>query len=472
MPGPEEARLLPRFISSNQAASPFFYFHHLVDGEDGTLTVQVIGPSLEFRFRHPRARAFHTQSSLARRLLNKTTGFLALVSPSTGERTVLAAAESGHGSGRFGDVLDAPPGVLANSLWTRRVVAVGRLLGLSMAGPFDRGCGGGCFQGSHVEVKLAVHAVAVLLDVFKITRDFDNDLEARHLRSLRGVRWDDGSRPCFEVFFSRRNCGACGKLVRCLEEATGVTIRLLWKPRLELRQYPKRTVTAAARRRLQQRGLDDAEEQDVDLGDELSEEDSDDETVGGEEDRQDEDGRLDDDDDDDDDDVRVIDMVDLRSHPPFSLSPEPHPADAYIDGLAYRVGQMESSPDGAAEAIVQFAQQMTGNQVRWALSPPPAPPRASRCISKPLPATPETRPPAWMMADRRGNTSPPSTTTTSGGYRLPVRNRSSSPCERAAMRDRSPRRYSTGLLERIVVGERRSQSRVSVQIPARRRSAN
>ncbi|KAK7431143.1 hypothetical protein QQZ08_002183 [Neonectria magnoliae] len=377
----EDDRSLPLFASLNPAPSPFFYFHHIVNGEDTTLTIQVIGPNLEFKFAHSRAKAYLTPTQIAHRLANKTVGFLALVTP-TGERTVLAAAESGHGGGKLGDMLDAAPGVLANMLWTKRVVAVGRLLGLSMESPFDSGGGPrvrgrqGLFRGSHAEVKLAVHGIAVLLDVFGITKDFDA-VTARHLRGLRDKRWEDGTRPRFEVFFSRKHCGSCGKLVRALEEATGVSIQLLWKPRLELKQYAKANPTAASRRRQRVPRLVD--EQDRDLGDQLSKEESDDETVGGEEsgDEREEEG-----------DVQVIDMVDLISHPSFTISPTPHPADDvqvidtidlvsrpsfsveltphpaddYINGLAYRVGQIQSSPDGAAEAIVQFAQQMTGNR--------------------------------------------------------------------------------------------------------------
>lgn len=184
---------LPLFISSNQASSPFFYFHQIINAEDASLTVQVIGPNLEFKFTHSRARALLTQSKIEFRLATKTVGFLALVTP-TGERAVLTSAESGHGAGLLGDVLDATPGVLANLVWTKRVIAVGKLLGLTMATPFDnpgrvrRGPErDGLFQGSHVEVKLAVHGIMVLLDMFNITKDFDN-FTMRHLQSLRNAR--------------------------------------------------------------------------------------------------------------------------------------------------------------------------------------------------------------------------------------------------------------------------------------------
>ncbi|KAH7140687.1 hypothetical protein EDB81DRAFT_843768 [Dactylonectria macrodidyma] len=329
MSDPEVNQPLPVFLSSNQASSPYFYFVHIVDPEDATLTVQVIGPNLVFKFTHSRAKALFPPSHIKHRLIAKTVGFLALVKPA-GERLVLTAAQSGHGARGAGDMLDAGPGVLANLVWTRRVIAVGRLLGMRMERPFDNPSGGriaaldGVFQGSHVEVKLAVHGIMVLLRMFNITKDFDNE---------------HGARPTFEVYFSRKHCNACLFLVRRLEEATGVEIRLVWKPRLELKQYENRSARVPRpRNRQQAMEMPEAEEvfeaeDDLEFGDdELLEQDSDTETVG---------------------------------------------VDDYIDGLAYRVGQMESSPDGAAEAI-RRAQ--------------------SSNVNKPLPATPETEPPAWMLA--------------------------------------------------------------------------
>ncbi|KAH7000219.1 hypothetical protein EDB80DRAFT_866262 [Ilyonectria destructans] len=388
---------LPLFISSNQASSPFFYFHHIINAEDASLTVQVIGPNLEFKFTHSRAKALLTQSKIEFRLAAKTVGFLALVTL-TGERAVLTSAESGHGAGLLGDVLDATPGVLANLVWTKRVIAVGKLLGLIMTRPFDnpgrvlRGPGrDGLFQGSHVEVKLAVHGIMVLLDMFNITKDFDNE---------------NGTRPSFEVYFSRKNCLACGGLVRRLEEATGIRIKLLWKHRLELKQYPRRTIRFAGPRRPQEEP-EAVDDQDLDFGDGLSEDESDSDTVGGEE----------------REDLQVIPMVDLISHPSFSPSPAPGgPVDDYIDGLAYRVGQMESSPDGAAEAIVQFAQKMQGREVQWMSSQ-----QSSSNVNKPLPATPEIDPPAWMMACEREARSPSSPSSSSESSGFSERSRSPSP---------------------------------------------
>ncbi|KAF7552173.1 hypothetical protein G7Z17_g4514 [Cylindrodendrum hubeiense] len=417
----EADRPLPTFISSNQASSPFFYFHHIVNPEEATVTVQVIGPNLEFKFTHSRAKVLLSRSDIEARIVRKTTGFLALVTP-TGERVVLTAAESGHGAGKLGDMLDARPGVLANLVWTTRAVAVGRLLGLTMERPFDTPgrrrilSRDGIFQGSHVELKLSVHGIM-----------------------------ENGTRPSFEVYFSRKNCATCGKFVRTLEEATGVSIKLLWKPRLELTQY-RNVSMMPSRPRGPQPEPEIIDDQDLDFGDGFSEDDSDDETVGGE----------------DREDLRVIPMVDLISHPSFSETPAATDSvDDYINGLAYRVGQMESSPDGAAEAIVQFAHRMRGDNIKWTLS--------QQNINKPLPATPEIDPPAWMRACGSEPRSQPSPSNASDDGEFPGRNRSSSPCERAVLRDRSPRRYTTGRLDRTVLG--RGRSRICVEIPARRRSA-
>ncbi|KAH7144508.1 hypothetical protein B0J13DRAFT_525880 [Dactylonectria estremocensis] len=335
MSNPEVNQTLPVFVSSNRSSCPYFYFLHIVDPEEATLTVQVIGPNLLFKFTHSRAKALFPLSHITARLIAKTVGFLALVTPA-GERLVLTAAQSGHGARGGGDMLDAGPGVLANLVWTRRVIAVGRLLGMRMERPFDNPRGGrvaaldGVFQGSHVEVKLAVHGIMVLLRMFNITKDFDN-VTLRHLESLQD------------------HCNACLSLVRRLEEVTGVKIRLVWKPRVELKQYENRCPRVVRSGRSQQATEVPDIEEGLEFGDdELSEEDSDTETVGGE----------------DHDDVQAIPMIDLTSQPAFSPSPATttaaDPVDDYIDGLAYRVGQMESSPDGAAEAIVQFAQKMKG----------------------------------------------------------------------------------------------------------------
>lgn len=245
---------------------PFFYFHHIIDGENALLTVEVIGPNLSFTFSHRRARGVRGTGSIAVRLERKATGFLALVKGE--ERHVLALAESGHGSGPMGDLLDAPldSPILPNDVWARRTARIGNLIGCLMNSPFDTGRQSGhtivtsivngnpttlreemkgMFFGCHVEVKLAVYAVCAMLKEFGITTDFDN-LTITQLRKLRRVKWEDGTRPAFEVFFSRKNCARCGKLAETLEKVTGLKISLCWKERLVKKVYNRPTVRKPA----------------------------------------------------------------------------------------------------------------------------------------------------------------------------------------------------------------------------------
>lgn len=520
----EDTSRIPTFISQNQAASPFFYFRHIVDPEDvTTLRVQVIGPNLEFAFEHSRAKEILSASKIRRQLKQKTAGFVAHVSSSAAanngdggvERLVLASAESGHGAGRFGDLLDVTPGVLANAIWTRRVVSVGRLLEVNMRRPFDK-CPGitvsdteGIFQGSHVEVKLAVHGVFALLKTFGIASDFDR-IGMRHLLKLRNARWADGSRPALEVYFSRKNCTCCGQIAQALADATGVSIKLLWKHRLELKEYERRSIKVHAGPVRPRRDETEVEveavvdDQDVDFGDGMCKgEESDMDTL--------------DSDSDCDSDLRIFDTIDLVSHPAITISPSPnpvpqpeeeqqqqappHPADDYLDGLAYRVGQLESSPCGAAEAIVQFATKMVGTaNISWEPSTSLCPPSAFQpsgrsnnssspsSIAKPLPATPAIEPPAWMLrnkeepdeatGDAQGVRRRDRSSSESDEWEFPGRKKmkkkksSVSPSERAAWRgsvtrERSPRVYSSQPCERTYVGER--LSRIRVELPARKR---
>lgn len=256
-----------RFASSFVNAEKFFYFHHIVDAENALLTVEVIGPNLLFTFSHHRAKGLRRTSSIGTRLENKTAGFLALIKNDV--RHVLAQAESGHGGGPLGDLLDAPldSPILPNDVWSRRTVRIGNLIGCSMDSPYDTGRRDGnmvvtsivtgdqttlreemrgLYAGSHVEVKLAVYAVCTMLKEFGITTDFDN-LTITQLRKLRRVKWDDGQRPSFEVYFSRKNCPRCGRLVEALEKVTGLKIALCWKERLIKKEYSTRKRQVAAR---------------------------------------------------------------------------------------------------------------------------------------------------------------------------------------------------------------------------------
>ena len=360
-------------------------------------------------------------------LENKTVGFVALVRPqqqthlnntdtssnpntansssSTNTRIILGWAESGHGAGRSGDLLDAPPHspVLPNHVWTRRVVRVGeRCLGLNMARVFDSmGAYGrdlgtssnpsrrealrGVFLGSHVEAKLALFAVCLLLRTFGLADDMDR-LSARQLAALRGrgVVWQDGSRPVVEVYFSRKNCAPCGRFVEGLRRLTGVGIELCWRDRLTRKVYGGEAVKKA----LAGRGAAAAVRQTEDGRDASGE-------VIVLEDAGDSPGAIIIDGDDEDECCVVDDMIDLVADSSETGRDEdsnededeaPTPAYAYADGLAYCVGQIDQEPGTARTAVVDLAERLLGR--------PRA--RARGAIGKPLPATPVTEFPGML----------------------------------------------------------------------------
>ncbi|KAJ3464009.1 hypothetical protein MRS44_008795 [Fusarium solani] len=406
----------PTFLSSIETQPPPIYFHHVIDTETATLKVMVLGANLTFTFAHKRALKVVRPSQIAKQLENKTTGFLALVTRSR-ERVVLVAAESGHGAGRFGDLLDPQKGVLRNDIWTRRVIAFGKTLGLRMNRPFD-GMGrvavarvDGVFLGSHVEVKLAVHGICVLLSMFGITKDYDN-ITVEQLRQLRTARWEDGSRPIFEVYFSRKHCHPCRSLVQKLSEMTGVPIRLLWKRRL----IPK-TYAVTCKPIGPPRARDDREpevvvcdSQDMDFGDELS----DAETIS-------------------DSELETIDTIDLTE---VDRSEQ---IDAYIDGLAYRVGQIRESPEGVTAAIVEFAAIVKRQKQKAA------------DIPKPLPATPVIEDPA--LARERRTWPPARRTFFHDSQTRNGRAKSSSPSigRGRVQKQKAPRRFNMKVPETIVL---------------------
>nr|CEG04730.1 unnamed protein product [Fusarium clavum] len=277
----------------------------------------------------------------------------------------------------------------------------------------------GIFLGSHVEVKLAVHGICVLLETFKITKDLDK-VTMEDLHKLRTVRWQDGTRPLFEVYFSRKHCQRCKSLVRRLSDATGITIRLLWRDRLIKKEYVLRDIQKNIPRRPGQSPAEQVfDPQDFDFGDILPD-DSDIEVIS------------------DDEEVQNIDHIDLtniRSTSPAGISEE---IDSLIDGLAYRVGQMEDCPEGAKSAIVGFAKNMSAHNRR----------KNAIRASKPLPATPVIEAPIEVLEgnERQRQTVPRVQRTLFGRPRSTgglTRARSASPCRgrEQSVRDRSPRRY-------------------------------
>ncbi|KAM0264898.1 hypothetical protein ACHAQJ_000414 [Trichoderma viride] len=401
-----QPRQLPEFDVSFRDTLPTFYFHHIIDPIAATLRVEVLGPNLAYTFRHDRAKEQRlSASTIFTRLERKTTGFLALRADTGKKRVVLAWAESGNGAGPRGDLLDPEPSVLPNDVWTQRVISMGKILGLRMRRPFDgrlsRVTGQdmtGIFLGGHVEAKLAVHAVFVLLNKFGITQDLDN-VSLKHLKGLRSARWEDGSRPSFEIYFSRKNCNFCGKFVRTLQKATGIRLKLVWRDRLVKIVYDKRPLPKMnlTNRPQPQEAID--VDIDIDINDC--------ETLMT----------------DMTDEVHVIDLIDLsRDHrsamaeiinltgdsshnntnsgsTPSEQGPHGRSAvDTYIDGLAYCVGQIEQCPAGAQAAILEFAGKF--HQQRGAASRRAA--AALVNISKPLPATPQTAPPSSDIAEAWG----------------------------------------------------------------------
>ncbi|RGP75787.1 hypothetical protein FLONG3_5544 [Fusarium longipes] len=417
----EVAEVLPKFVSSISKSSPLIFFYHIINPEKTTLTVQVLGANISFKFSHKRAKVHSSQSTIARQLENKTTGFIAVATRES-ERIVLAAAESGHGCGKFGDLLDPKKGVLPNNIWTRRVVAMGKTLGMNMRRPYDNpGRNGtntdGIFLGSHVEVKLAVHGVCVLLQMFGITKDLSK-ITMEHLHKLRLVRWDDGTRPILEVYFSRKHCKPCKSLVHKLSQATGITIRLLWRDLLVKKQYIIKDLHKNPRRPGEAQAQPVFDTQDYDFGDILPN-DSDIEVIP---------------DDEDSLEVDHIDLTNIRSTSPAAISAE---IDDLLDGLAYRVGQMEDCPEGATSAIIGFVKTMRAHNKRRDLN-----------VSKPLPATPVIEAPTDVLESGerqrqtfpRAKRNPFKRSRDLGGTRA----RSASPCGSRGepIRDRSPMRYN------------------------------
>lgn len=378
-----QPRQLPEFDAAFRDTTSSCYFHHIIDVTDATLRVEVLGPNLAYTFRHERAKELRLAASvISKRLEAKVTGFLALRTGRNQKRVVLAWAQSGHGISRLGDLLDPDPSVLPNDLWTKRAINMGRALSLRMNRPYDgivtRTMGvrmDGVFQGSHVEVKLAVHAICILLSSFGITQDLDN-VTPEHLMALRQAAWDDGSKPAFEIYFSRKNCSFCGKFVRRLQNATGISLKLIWRDRLVKKVYENRRMGSSRANPPQSQ---DAIQLDSD-------------TVMT-------------------DDVHVIETIDLSSDHPVnsevvnltvdsntisdSATPEQEATtraltDTYIEGLAYCVGQIVECPASARDAILTLAAQQQQQQQRKATN--------LENINKPLPATPEIAPPGYAAA--------------------------------------------------------------------------
>ncbi|VUC34207.1 unnamed protein product [Clonostachys rosea] len=403
---------LPDFTPSFRIANPIFYFHHIVNADEATLTVEVLGPNLGFTFGHKRAKEITSRAHINAILTKKTVGFLTLVGSQ--QRMILAWSESGHGCGKMGDILDVPSeghegAALPNIIWTRRGIHLANILGLAFASPFDnsgkrtmtiqeRLARRGVYQGGHVEVKLATYAIFAMLEFFGITDDLNN-VTRHHLEQLRTASCTDRSRPRFEIYFSRKNCARCGRFAQALEEITGISIKLCWKERLAQKEYPKMKIGSAS---LYQRRAVATEPEATTVDEQIVID-------------VDEDSDMEDDDcgymEEDEDEIMTIDLtldpsaidltggedgepmptVDLTSDPAVA-TPEP-PADNdsrvddYVSGLAYCVGQFEQAATPARTAIVDLARLMKAHQGARVLA----------SVRKPLPATEVTEEPEFLL---------------------------------------------------------------------------
>ncbi|KAH7308133.1 hypothetical protein B0I35DRAFT_105092 [Stachybotrys elegans] len=367
-PGTEASKMV-EFDSAYRESDQFFYFHHVISGEEASLKIEVIGPNLTHTFHHSRARQHMSFSTVVNNLSSKTVGYLALVQPKDGKRVVLTWAESGHGGGIYGDVLDPAPGILSNQIWTQRTIMLGKVMGFKMRSIYDgRKPDGvsnwGVYRGSHVEVKLATHAILTLLKECRVTEDLDH-VTLEHLQALRQVQWEKDMRPTFEIYFSRKNCPLCGNFTKRLSEETGIPISLEWRDRLVPIEYKKGKPLRSRRPGGEQATEEqEVEEQDSDFGDGLSREEAIDLTEEMA--------------------VSATQVIDLTNQA-ASVPPAPcynERIGAYIDGLAYCVGQIDQSPQTARQAILDLAERHRAQHL-------------SR-ISKPLPPTAEVEAPLWM----------------------------------------------------------------------------
>lgn len=243
------------FDSSIFQDTPAAFFYHSVDPARAALRVRVLGANLTQTFSHhypPEARATPTV------LEKKTTGFLTTVTAS-GKRIVLAWAESGHGIGSNGDSLLPQDHVLQNKTWAKSAIKLSRILGINFSSLFDGGERAGAgppgsFQAAHVEVKLATHAVTLLLKLLHeaakkkglrtITKS-NYKITKQALLSLKQYKWKNNDAIHFEVYVSRKNCCRCGLFLQRLQEMTGVRFDLQWRERLVHIQYEKQAIAEA-----------------------------------------------------------------------------------------------------------------------------------------------------------------------------------------------------------------------------------
>ncbi|PHH74576.1 hypothetical protein CDD80_2976 [Ophiocordyceps camponoti-rufipedis] len=230
-----------------------YHFNHDVNPTTAALTINAISkgpfPALEHTFSRSTTAPSPTKAA-AESQQGKTVGFLALVGPPAASK-ILKWAQSGHGHGRHGDFLAKDKRTLQNRLWARRALKMADVLGFSRTASFDKGLRRdlseeeakklkGIYKYSHVEVKLAVHAIYVLLRDFM--PGFRGPVTMDQLLALRDARWSDGTKPEFKIVVSRLKCGNCKNMLAKISEVTGVKLHLVIGKRKQDYQYKQRAV--------------------------------------------------------------------------------------------------------------------------------------------------------------------------------------------------------------------------------------
>ncbi|RDA89583.1 hypothetical protein CP533_3310 [Ophiocordyceps camponoti-saundersi (nom. inval.)] len=239
-------------------------FIHVYDSTTNTLKVvfqDCAEPRIIHKFSHQPAATPPTEIATATatpnskevetQQLNKVTGFLALPG-SLRKTSILAWAQSGYKAGPQTHLASSGSGTLSNSLWSKRVVRVADLLGVKIGNPNDSASRPlnslgddeaeairGRYLAAHVEPKLAVHALYVLL------KDFlpkgRGRISLSHLRVLRNARWEDGSKPRFQIVISRGACIWCRRFVRTLANVSGIDLTIVVGQRLTKVEYASST---------------------------------------------------------------------------------------------------------------------------------------------------------------------------------------------------------------------------------------
>lgn len=91
----------------------------------------------------------------------------------------------------------------------------------------------GALFGSHVEVKLASHAIWAWLVNRKIIGPADTEVTYENISRLKTIPWTTARPiPHYEIFFSRHPCRNCINFVNRLSEVSGISILLHWRHRL------------------------------------------------------------------------------------------------------------------------------------------------------------------------------------------------------------------------------------------------